>query len=160
MMPAADQFAPTIVHPRTLKCAKRKACSDCCHVVKMKGGCQGIDSFILCNQGNCGIADLTSIKQDALALAMRPDMISNLNRLVLNRTIPHELGEAKFQLAKQMFPVQKRMKLHENHLNNATFVSFDNAIKHENMMKDESIRCLSIRDTSCQQLRCILLRNS
>ena len=132
---ASDQYAPAVIHPRTVASAKRRQYSDRYHLVKMTGRYEGVESFTLCNQGNYGISDCISMKHDALAMSARPDISANIVRLSEDAFIPQSLSDAKHEQAHDMFPSNVLKQIRNQFETDTTYVPIENCLELETFLK-------------------------
>lgn len=146
----SDQFAPAVIKPRTVQSVKRRKYSDCYHTVRMKGSYEGIDTLTLSNQGHYNIDDPLTIQQDSLAILARPDISSHIKKLAEEGTIPHSLADAKHNIAIDLFPRKKLVKLQEQCRKWATYIPISTAFVMEKFIKTDTEIEIEVFDTISQ----------
>gem|GEM_PF-6457593 len=139
MSDTSDQYAPVVLHPRTVCSAKRREYSDSFHMVKMFGGYEGVDSMTLGNQGRYDKSDCISVRHDALALSCRSDLMAHIVHLGEEGSIPRDMINSKCQDTAILFPSENQLvTLQSVYQRDATYVPLEDALAIEKMQKQTS----------------------
>ena len=149
---SADQFASAVVHPRTVAFAQRREYSDRYHVAKMSGRYEGVDSFTLCNQGNYSIANTISIKQDALAIATRPDVSATVKWLADDGSIPQSLCDVKHDQSQELYPHDAIQSIKAEYETDTTYVPAQEALQLEHALKLETATVISVKEKDLEDI--------
>jgi hypothetical protein len=143
---ASNQYAQAVIQSRTLRKTKLHTFSDTYETAILQGGYDGLDSCYLTSAGRYVPTNKLADRRDCLCISGRDDFQNHVTQLSSNpdarNYVPFRNVQEKLQRASHMYPdVQQQV---QQHLESATFVTLEDAIKLQEQVYNQTAQSISI----------------
>jgi hypothetical protein len=138
-----DQLAPAVVRPRTIKPVKAHKFSHTFQMHEMRGQFNGVDTLQIADHGRFDQHSKLLQNNESLTIQGRRDIKGMLSRWKEEKKImPAWLGEKMLARAKDEIPEVE--ETFESSLSGATFVTLEDAMKLQVMVKNDTGAIVSV----------------